>query len=451
MTVQPSAATYREPPVGEQRAFEERLAAVAGVRNAADAGLVEVMAEALGGDLWRGHRIHTPVQWLMWRAGVKRATARQVVLLAARAGELPTTVGLLREGRLSLDQAATVARYTPAAYEESVCGLAVNATVAQIAKATRGYDFDVEASEPRERSGREVSFGQGDDGEWWARIRLPADEGQVVEAALQATRDRLHDTERGKARERAESEGRPTGGTDAELGVPRIGWADALVGMAHSVLGTGAEGAEAGTRVGVQLHLERPANGEGEAWLAELHGGPALPSWLRLYLLCDCDIEIVWESDGVPVSTSKHHRTPPRRIRRLIEHRDGYRCRVPGCDQTLWLQVHHVIHWEDDGETLSWNLCCLCAHHHRMHHQGLLAITGNADAPPGAPDELAFTDTIYGRRLEPAGRPVPPQPDDMPDAKPYDGPTGECLQTRWVDFTATPPGAPPDQVREPAA
>jgi hypothetical protein len=429
-------------------AFEARLAGAAGVRNAADGALVGLVVEALAEKWWEGWGIHTPVQWLMWRAGVSRTTARQVVRLAARAEELPTTLRLLFEGRLSLDQAAVIARFTPADHEASVCELAVYATVSQIVTATRTYGFDTETPiRTREAPERHVSFGSDEDGQWWGRIRLAADEGKIVEEALKATRDHLHDVARARAQKAAEAEGRPAKGTDAQLGVPRIGWADALVGMAHSALGTKAKGAETSTRTAVHLHLERPVAGAGEAWRAELHGGPALPDGLRRYLLCDCDIEIVWTEDGIPVTTSRTQRTPPRRIRRLVEKRDGYRCRIPGCDQTLWLEVHHIVHWEDDGETVTWNLCCLCGHHHRLHHQGLLGITGNADRADG----LVFTNQ-YGLVLDRAGQPRAPVPGEMPDVAAYECPSGERLQKRWVSFNKTrtsPPTASP--ARQPAA
>jgi len=441
------ASRHREPEPAVAAAFRERVAVVAGVRNAADGALVAVMVDALENDLWQGSRIHSPVQWLMWRAGVARHTARQVVRLAVRSPELLVTLGLLAEGRLSLDQAATVARYAPAEFEASVCNLAQNATVPQIVTATRRYGFDVDTpagEKPARSKPRSVAFGADDDGTWWARIRLHADEGAVVEEALKTARDRLHDTAREQAKERAAAEGRSTKGTDAELGVARVGWADALVGMAHSVLGTNAAGAETGAKAAVVVHLEHPEPGCGEQWRAELHDGPALPTWLRRYLLCDCDIEIAWTADGIPVAHSRTHRTPPRRVRREIERRDGYVCRVPGCDSTLWLQVHHIIHWEDDGETLTWNLCCLCAHHHRLHHQGLLGIVGNADDVDG----LTFTNP-HGLVLDPAGRPRPPEPGDMPTVAPYQGPTGERLRKHDVWFNPTrPTGAP---AREPAA
>jgi hypothetical protein len=368
-----------------------------------------------------------------------------MVALARRAGDLPTVMATFRRGELSLDQAATVARYTPAEYEASVCEMAVNATVRQIVAATRRYGFDADVVErdstPRRGPERSVSFGTDESDQWSARVRLPADEGRVVEEALKASRERLHDARRGAARARAEVEGRTTVGTDADLGVEPVGWADALVGMAHSVLNVDATGAEVASRPGVLLHLNVPV--DGDAWRAEMHRGPALPSPLRRYLTCDADVAVVWEADGRPVQVGRTHRIVPRRVRRLVEHRDGG-CRVPGCDSQLWIEVHHIVHWEDHGDTVTSNLLCLCAHHHRMHHQGQLGITGDADAPDG----VVFT-TATGRVIEPVGRPTPPA--EMPRVAPYDGPTGETLQKHWVTFRRRPPPCDRSHDRRPAA
>ena len=95
-------------------------------------------------------------------------------------------------------------------------------------------------------------------------------------------------------------------------------------------------------------------------------------------------------------------RIVPDRTRRLVEHRDGA-CRVPGCENTRGLHVHHIVHWEDGGPTDTPNLCCLCRKHHRLLHKGHLSLIGNADDPHG----LEFRDW-RGRLLDSVGTPRPP-------------------------------------------
>lgn len=456
--------------------MEEELAVVAGVRNAADGRLVESTARILTEELWKGAGIHTPIQWLMWQTGVSRATARRVLTVALRAEELPTVMGLLAEGRLSLDQAHAVARYTPAEYEKSVCNLALYATVPQIIRATRTYGFDLEAPNPSPRERRGVSYGHDDDGTWWARIRLAAEEGALVEAALRKERDRLHEEAREAAKRAAGSEGRPDTGTDAELRVERTTSADALVSLAMGALagllrdtddatdddsdtgpdtdnaadgpttpdrsGTGSAAGRVtprGIRPKVHIHLERPTGDYASGpWIAEMHGGLSLPDWLRRQLTCDSDISVVWNRDGVPLSTCSSVRTPPDRLRRLIERRDHYTCRVPGCDNRRWLHLHHIIHWEDGGATITSNLAALCPDHHRAHHRGLLDITGNADAPIDSPDALRFKNQ-FGVELRSGSSVRPPTLEDFPDVGPYRHPTGEHLIPDAVYFNRSGP------------
>jgi hypothetical protein len=128
----------------------------------------------------------------------------------------------------------------------------------------------------------------------------------------------------------------------------------------------------------------------------------------------------------VPFSVGRTQRIVPERTRRIIERCDRG-CRVPGCTNDRFLEVHHIIHWLNDGATDSWNLICLCAHHHRLHHTGVLGITGNADGPDG----MVFTDS-RGSPLESCGRPKPPANAPPSPAQPYQPPLRGRVDYQWV-------------------
>ncbi len=119
------------------------------------------------------------------------------------------------------------------------------------------------------------------------------------------------------------------------------------------------------------------------------------------------------------------------RTRLAIEERDGA-CRVPGCDRTTWLHVHHVVHWQDGGATDTSNLMALCSAHHRQHHRGQLGISGDADDPHG----ITFTDA-RGRPLAPVGLPTPPT-EPAPTGN-WVHPAGERFDDECVVF-GDPPG-----------
>ena len=67
-------------------------------------------------------------------------------------------------------------------------------------------------------------------------------------------------------------------------------------------------------------------------------------------------------------------RTIPPAIRRAVLHRDGTRCAVEGCRCRLWLDVHHLRSRAAGGTHDEDNLVTLCPLHHRLVHDGLLAL-----------------------------------------------------------------------------
>ncbi|EID17603.1 hypothetical protein MXEN_00937, partial [Mycobacterium xenopi RIVM700367] len=97
-----------------------------------------------------------------------------------------------------------------------------------------------------------------------------------------------------------------------------------------------------------------------------------------------------FQRHGQPLGAGRATRVVGRRLRRALEHRHPT-CAVPGCGATRGLHAHHIVHWEDGGTTELANLVLVCPYHHRLHHRGVITITGSAD-------KLIVTDST-GRRL----------------------------------------------------
>ena len=110
---------------------------------------------------------------------------------------------------------------------------------------------------------------------------------------------------------------------------------------------------------------------------AALHVGPLLSEADRRYLLCDATCEVWFERDGQVIGSGRTTRVISRRLRRALEHRHPT-CAVPGCGATRGLHAHHIRHWEDGGPTELDNLVLVCPYHHRLHHRGVITITGPA-------------------------------------------------------------------------
>ena len=61
-------------------------------------------------------------------------------------------------------------------------------------------------------------------------------------------------------------------------------------------------------------------------------------------------------------------------MRRAVLHRDHHRCRVPGCSNRLWLDLHHLEYFSAGGDNSEANLITLCSVHHQLLHDGRLGI-----------------------------------------------------------------------------
>lgn len=387
---------------GEIDDLEEEMANLAGVVNAAQGRIVELVADALERELWAQADMHTPVHWLCWKLGCSTTHARRLVKLAGRRSELPETVEAMSRGELSLDQASVIARHVPATHSKAATELAREATVSQLLKTLPKYGYEDTPTYATTRPvERHVERWTGDNGGWNLRAELPRDEGAIIERALAAAHHDLFHAARSDNDDDA-----------------TVTMADALVAVAENSLEAGEARLPGTDRFCVLAHLEADPTDASAAPTMGLHLEDApLPDALRRLISCDTDMRPVWERHGTPVSVGRRQRIVPDRTRRLVEHRDG-QCAVPGCERRRHLQIHHIEHWEDGGPTDTSNLVALCRHHHRVHHEGKLGITGDAD------DALTFTDA-RGRPLEHAPHPRPP--DRLPPAPRYRHPSGELF------------------------
>ena len=400
--------------------LEAEIAQVCGVMNAAVGRLVSLIADVLETGAWEGAGIRSAQQWVAWRCGVSLGRARRLVAMARRLGELPETKAAMEAGELAEDQVAVICRHAPARIDAQAAELARSATVVQLGRVLGSYSFEepksTEATSsqvPAVEEVRRVNFGHDDEGSWTLSATLPSDEGALVERALRTARDDLF-------RAGEHEPGPHPSPSD-------VSWADALVAVAERSLAPEAARRPHHDRHLVLLHLDTVGG--------HLHLGPGLSEGLRRFVGCDAQVRPVLEAGGKPVSVGRAFRTVPARTRIVVEDRDRG-CRVPGCDHSRWLHIHHIVHWEDGGTSDTANLVALCQRHHRLHHLGHLGIRGDADDPDG----MVFTDE-RGRPLDRAGRAVPSGLPPEAAARrlgialgTWSHPTGERLDPHAVHF-----------------
>ncbi|HEX6652501.1 MAG TPA: DUF222 domain-containing protein [Thermoleophilaceae bacterium] len=315
-------------------------------------------------------------QWLSWQCSLAPSAAREQVRVARRLAELPLITAAFGRGELSYSQVRAMSRVATPEVEESMLELARFSTAAQLERMLRGYRGVVE----RELSPDERTHGSAylvcehdDDGSLLLRGRLPAEEGALMLAALEAARDSLRaepdgdaDPEREAAAE-SDVASTPNGYRSASAEAPPSN-AAALVLMSETVLSAGAAGRSPADSYQVFVHVDADTLGAEDGGGQLEDGSPLHPETARR-LACDASIVRILERDGRPLSVGRRTRSVPPALRRALQTRD-HCCRFPGCTQRRFLHAHHIEHWAHGGATDLDNLVHLCRFHHRLVHEG---------------------------------------------------------------------------------
>ncbi len=410
----------------------ERLAELTGQRNAIDGQIVDIVAEIDRDELCGPTGARSVAGLVAWKTGCSPGNAATIAAVAHRSEEFPRCAAGMREGRLSLDQVGVIAQRAADGSDEHYAALAAVATVNQLRTALKleprrepdpgpgGSASDSSEHEgdrdPRPEPRASITKTCDDEFTSW-RIRLPHVEAATFDAALQSHLDALiaewkHDHDDAE---------HPSGQAPP---LPTI--ADAFVRLVEAGWDTEAARRPHGHHTTVVMHLDVDRRA------GQLHLGPLLTDSERRYLTCDATYEVWFERAGQPLGAGRTTRQISRRLRRALEHRHPT-CAVPGCGATRGLHAHHIQHWEDGGPTDLHNLVLVCPYHHRLHHSGIITITG-----PAQP--ITVTDQT-GRALSSGSLARPPtQP--PPAVPPCPGPTGERADWWWYEpFQPQPPPA----------
>ena len=291
-------------------------------------------------------------EWLAWRCGLSLSAAREKVRTAQALRHLPAIGAAFAEGRLSYSKVRALTRVVEWRDEEVLLDYALRATAAQVEERCRQI-----------RNGRPESAGLAQRA--WERravtlfrdaargvmrvsVEVPIEEGELLSQAL----------------DRAVAAGEAPAGVEFEANAWRAQQADALIAIAKRYLDGGeAQSSSAADRYQVVVHVDESA----------LRGGAGradLPVDTVKRLSCDGSLVTVTEDeDGTPLDVGRKQRTVSAPLKRALWARDRG-CSFPGCDHKHYVDAHHVQHWADGGATSLDNLTLLCAHHHRLLHEG---------------------------------------------------------------------------------
>ena len=442
--------------------LEREITSLATQIHAATCRWLGLVAEYDAREGWAQWGCQSCAHWVAWQCGIAPGAAREHVRVARRLGELPLIRAAFAEGELSYSKVRALTRVENVEREQDLLDLARHATASQLERLLRAYRGVVAAEraaagEPPERW---IAFDHADDGSVLIRGRLPAEEGALLMAALEAAQDWL-------ARQDVPAGTRGDGGIDVPAGThvavdgedvpagtPRRSRggsrAEALIAVADAFLaggaGTGRTARTGGDRYQVVVHADAAAlSGEEPGGRCELDDGSPLAIETVRRLACDASLVQLLERDGQPLRIGRRTRTIPPALRRALNARDRG-CRFPGCGSRRFLDAHHIEHWAKGGATDLDNLLLLCGYHHRLLHEGGYRVTRTSGGAvlfhrrDGRPIAACPGRRSRGR---PAGLPSTRRPDacvPLSNDRLELGPAVDAVLTMAPVATGEPPG-----------
>jgi len=409
---------------GEIRSGAVRLAA-------ATAAWLRLVAEFDAREGWAGVGIQSCAHWLAWQCGMSPGAAREHVRVARALTGLPGIAAAFTEGRLSYSKVRAITRVADADTEPELLELARHATASQVERVVRAWRRSDAVDEGRVAERRSFQWHWDADGMLTLQVRMDAEQGAALLAAVDSLAERDARRDRAAAK-RAEAVDEESARVGAAGTFPR----ERLSARRCRALGQLAEAAaDAGRRVGdpprreVVVHVDADVLADdGAAGRAHLEGGPALhPAQVRR-MACEAELVVIVEERGEPLALGRRRRLATRAQRRALLARDGG-CARPGCQETRGerLHAHHMQPWRFGGRTDVSAMVLLCDVDHGLVHDEQLTIRRNGR-------ELVVHDRSGRRVWGPA--------DEAFDQGLGDGATVTELRPRT---SASANGAPPDR------
>jgi Domain of unknown function (DUF222)/HNH endonuclease len=359
--------------------LEHEITELAAHINAATCRWLLLVGEFDRREGWADWGCKSCTHWLSYRCGLSPAAAREQVRVARLLSDLPEVRATFESGELCYSQVRALTRVATPETEGDLLEIARHATAAQLEVVVRAYRgvLSTELGATRaEHQRRYVRCEHDDDGSLLISARLPAEEGALVLAALEAGRDAVRD---GRVRsasaetphigDMTPEELRADDGEEAPGEQGAVSNADALLLMAETTLAAGPAARSGADNHQVVVHVDAATLDGADDGAAQLEDGPALHPETARRLACDASVVRILERDGRPLSVGRKTRSVPPSLRRALQSRDRI-CRFPGCCQRRFLHAHHIDHWARGGRTELANLVQLCAYHHRLVHEG---------------------------------------------------------------------------------
>jgi hypothetical protein len=333
---------------------------------------------------WRAEGATSSGAWLTERLGIAESTGRMWSQVAERLWDLPHLAQGLRVGAITFDKVRAAVEFATPESDASVLRQAEECTVRQMTDLVRDSRG---TNDERAEAQFDYRYLRFNDTRRLVSAQLTEDAYAEVRAAV-TERARIFTSDGETRYDQRQADAlvdlcrRP----GARIPFPAGATSDAASG-------TPAASREAGTsttRTG-----RSSSSNSGSSFLVVAHtdlsllqGGSGRAEIERMGLLsgetirrisCDSTVALaIDDAFGHTMFEGRSKRFATQAQRREVQRRDR-RCRFPGCANNTFTDVHHVVHWADQGPTDLPNLVTMCDHHHHRVHEGKWRVTGNAN------------------------------------------------------------------------
>ncbi|SDC23119.1 HNH endonuclease [Geodermatophilus telluris] len=372
---------------------------------AATAAWLRLVAEFDERGGWHGWGTRSCGHWLSWQCGLAPGAAREHVRVARALRSLPLVETAFADGRLSYSEVRALTRIAEPDTQQSLLDLALSVTAAQLERFVRSWRRAGRPDGDRPESRESFDYSWDDDGMLVLRLRMRAEPGAEVLAAVESLAEREARRERAQnARTREAGPAPGSGWQERQELHRRCADDDELTGLARerttarrlaALASLARAGVHADRRPGdpprreVVVHVDAAVLADDSAaGRAHLDGGPALTPAQARSVLCDATVLTMLERGGEPLALGRRRRRASTGQRRALLRRDGG-CARPGCPETRVerLHAHHLRHWLFGGRTDLDNLVLLCDVDHGLAHDlGLVMTRADGRLVVTAPD-----------------------------------------------------------------
>ena len=341
--------------------------------------MMAVVGELDRREAWRAEGATSSGAWLTQRLGVAENTGRSWSQVAERLWDMPHLAQGLRVGALSFDKVRVAAEVATPETDASVLRQAEECTVRQLTDLLRTNRGTSDEQAAGRFENRYVRFND-------ARRAITAQFSEDAYAEVRAAvADRARqfpsDGETRYDQRRADAlldicRGVPATVNDTPGRAPGVTPASVKGGRGAGVGRGGNRSATSNFFVVVHTDLTFLQGGSGGAEVERL--GLLSREAVRRITCAGTVTLALDDAFGHTMFEGRSKRFATEAQRREIQRRDR-RCRFPGCSNNIFTDVHHLVHWADQGLTDLPNLVTMCDHHHHRVHEGKWTVTGNAN------------------------------------------------------------------------